>query len=165
MESYPLKRRLETMMSLTYFAKHANMLNERDILRVWSSDNTRIHYLVVRLVLARGGEFVLKLIGNDRLGLFVLQQGITAGPVLNADLHRTRREYPLETPQPNLSCGEGVVPYERRSFGRGHSQIGLLQRLAIKRLRDCVSHCSDAACIDRPNSLINVRPGLLASGH
>ena len=89
------------------------------------------------LEVIRCGEFMLELVGDDRLGLLFLWQlvGIAADPIRNADLHRARREHLLETPQPNLSCSEGVVGNERRSFSVGHSQISLLQRLAIERAK------------------------------
>jgi hypothetical protein len=89
----------------------------------------------MRRLVVRGGEFMLELVGDDCLALLLLRKliGIAADPVLNAYLHRAQREHLLETPKPNLPCSEGVVTYERRPFGVGHSQIGLLQRLAIER--------------------------------
>ena len=76
----------------------------------------------------RGGEFMPELIGDRRLCFIALRHlvGIAADPVLDADLHRARREDLLEAPQYNLPCGEGVLPHERRALSVGHRQIGLL---------------------------------------
>src|SRR6516162_4798704 len=56
--------------------------------------------------------------------------GIAADAVLDADLHHTRREHLLKTPQSNLSCGEGVGSHQRGPIRISHSQIGQLQSVA-----------------------------------
>ena len=53
----------------------------------------------------------------------------------NAHFHGTGREHLLETLRPDLPRSEGVVGNERWPFGVGHSQISLLQGLAVERAK------------------------------
>ena len=89
------------------------------------------------LEVVRCSEFMLELVGEDRLGLVSFWQlvRIAADPMGNAYFHSAGREHLLETPQPNLSCSEGMVGNKRRSFSVSHSQISLLQRCAVERAK------------------------------
>src|SRR5688500_8765754 len=82
-----------------------------------------------------GGQLVLELIGDGCLRPLLLRKfvWIAADPILRADLHRARRKKLLKALQSNLPCGEGVVRHQRRPFGVGYGQVGLLQSLAIER--------------------------------
>src|SRR6478752_1673456 len=84
-----------------------------------------------------GCEFMLELVGDDRLGLLFLWQlvRIAADPMRNPYFHGTGREHLLKTPQPDLSCSEGVVGNERRAFSVSYSQVSLLQGLAVERTK------------------------------
>ncbi len=76
-----------------------------------------------------------ELVGDHRLGPLVLRKfvGVATDAVINADLHRARRQQLLKAVQPDVARGEAVIGDERRSFGVGHPEIGVLQRLAVER--------------------------------
>src|SRR5262245_28914327 len=81
-----------------------------------------------------GGEFMLELVGNNRVGLLFLRQLArkAANPVLETNLHTAWREHLLKTTQVNLSCREGMLRHERWFLSVGHRQVGMLQCSAIK---------------------------------
>ena len=76
-----------------------------------------------------------ELVGDHRFRPLVLWKlvGVATDALINADLHRGRRQQFLKAVQPDLARREAVIGDERRSFGVGHREIGVLQRLAVER--------------------------------